>query len=40
MARWNCDAEGIYKLKQLIKTYVIERSQAIEGQALFDLFKQ
>ena len=26
IARWNRDDESIYKLKQLIKTYVIERS--------------
>ena len=26
MARWNRDDESIYKLKQLMKTYVIERS--------------
>ena len=36
MARWNRDA---YKHQKSIKTYVTERSQAIEGQALFDLFK-
>ena len=40
IARWNRDDESIYKLKQLMKTYVIERSQTIEGQALFDSFKQ
>ena len=31
MARWNRDAESIYKLQKPIKTYVTERSQAIEG---------
>ena len=40
MARWNRDAESIYKLKETMRNYVIERSQAIEGQSLFDLFKQ
>ena len=38
MARWNRDAESIYKVKNY-ENYVTERSQAIEGQALFDLFK-
>ena len=40
MARWNRDAESIYKLKEPKRTHVIERSQAIEGQSLFDSFKK
>ena len=40
MARWNRDAESINKVKKTMKNYVTERSQAIEGQALFDSFKQ
>ena len=39
MARWNRDAESIYKLKETMRNYVIERSQAIEGLALFDSFE-
>ena len=38
MARWNRDAESIYKLKETMRNYVTERSQAISGYALFDLF--
>ena len=40
MARWNRYDESIYKLKESMRNYVIERSQAIEGLSLFDLFKQ
>ena len=40
MARWNRDAESIYKLQETKRNHVILRSQAIEGQAPFDPFKQ
>ena len=40
MARWNRDAESIYKVKKTMKNYDNERSKAIEGLALFDSFKQ
>ena len=40
MARWNRDAESIYKVEKTMKNYVTERGQAIEGLALFDSFKQ